>query len=120
MKRLKSNFEHKDTRGVLIEVIRGNCWKQMNFYTIKKGFLRGGHYHKRTRELFFITDGKCLVKVFNVKTKKEKRFIAKEMDLFIVEPFEAHYLKALRDLKMITLLSILHNKTKPDIYETYK
>lgn len=117
MKRLKANFEHLDKRGVFLEVYRGKGWKELNFFSLKRGFSRGGHYHKKTLELFFVIEGKCLVKIVNIKNPKLRRFIAREKDIFLVEPYETHYLKALQDTKMIALLSVPHNKNKPDVYE---
>lgn len=79
--------------------------------------MRGGHYHKKTSELFFVIEGRCAVKNINIKNHKEKKFILKEKDIFILKPYEVHYLKAVKDTKMIALLSIPHKKEKPDIYE---
>ena len=84
--------------------------------SLKKGFARGGHYHKKTRELFFIVEGGCAVKVVNVKNGKTKNITAKAKDIFVIDPYEAHYIKALKDAKMITLLSHPHNSNRPDIH----
>ena len=117
MKRLKAAFEYQDRRGVLTEIARSTRWKQINFMSLKKGFTRGGHYHKKTRELFFIVEGRCAVKVVNAKNGRAKRLTAKEKDIFVVEPYEIHYVKALKNAKMITLLSIPHNQVHPDIHK---
>lgn len=117
MKRLKANFKYFDERGSLIEVCKGREWRQMNFFDLKKGFSRGGHYHRKTQELFFVIEGKCQIRIVNVKNGKEIKFIAKEKEIFLIEPYEAHYLKAVRDTKIIALLTASHNKNKPDIHE---
>lgn len=117
-KKLNINFKHRDKRGVFIEIAKGNQWKQVNFFSIKKGHLRGGHYHKRTAELFFVIEGKCALKTVNIKNKAEQKIILRERDVVILRPYEAHYLKAIKDTKMIALLSIPHRKDRPDIYET--
>lgn len=100
-----------------MEVWRGNTWKEMNYFSCKKGCTRGGHYHKKTKELFFIIQGLCEVRIINIKTNKKVKFMAKEKDIFIVEPFEAHYIKAARDSKIVTNLDKPHNAEKPDKYE---
>ena len=117
MKRPKINFEYSDKRGKLIEICRDMRWSQMNLLTVKKGFSRGGHYHKRNLELFFMIEGKCAIKIVNLRNRKVSRFIAKEKDVFIVEPYQTHYLKGLKDSKMAVLLKDSHDPDRPDIYE---
>lgn len=116
MKKLKVNFEYPDERGILIEVSRGRKWRQMNYFLCKKGFTRGGHYHKKTRELFFIVDGKCEITIINVKTHKKIKCIANYKDVFIVEPYEVHFVKGVFDTRIIALLDTAHNANRPDIY----
>lgn len=117
LKKLKVNFTHRDKRGVFIEIAKGKRWKQVNFFSIKKGHLRGGHYHKKTRELFFVIDGKCALKTVNIKNKAEKNIILRQRNVVVIRPYEAHYLKAIKDTKMLALLSVAHRKDRPDIYE---
>ena len=120
MKKSKVNFEYRDERGVLIEVWRSRRWRQMNYFLCKKGHIRGGHYHKKTKELFFVVDGKCEIALINAKTHKKKRFVADYKDVFIVEPYEAHYVKGIEDTKIIALLDKVHNVCMPDIHEYEK
>lgn len=88
----------------------------MNYFSCRKSCTRGGHYHKKTNELFFVIKGLCEVTVINVKTHRQQVFLAREKEVFLIEPFEAHYIKALRDAQVITLLDSFHNAAKPDIH----
>lgn len=117
MRRLKAYFKHSDNRGTLIEICRERAWRQLNFFTLKRGSWRGGHYHKRTRELFFIVEGRCRIEIINIKTGKKNQFITKEKDIFLVEPYELHRLTAMKDIKVVACLTIPHSKNRPDIYE---
>lgn len=117
MKRIKPNFIRRDKRGIFVEVCRGNQWKQLNFFTIKKGFVRGGHYHKRTKELFYVIGGRCILKILNIKNQKREEFIVKENDAFVINPYKTHYLKALVDTEIVVLLSLPHSKAMPDMHE---
>jgi dTDP-4-dehydrorhamnose 3,5-epimerase-like enzyme len=116
MLRLRANFEHRDGRGKFVEVWRGEEWREMNFFTVKKGFTRGGHYHKETRELFFIVEGDCEMRLVDVRTWRESTHGLREEDIFIVDPYELHYLTALTDCKIVSLLSHPHDESSPDLF----
>lgn len=117
MEKLKTNFKFIDKRGIFIEVWRSKQWKQMNYFFCKKGQVRGCHYHKKTKELFFVVDGICEVSIINVKTHKKKKFLAKAQDMFTIEPYETHFLKAKSDYRIVAFLDTFYNSKKPDIYE---
>lgn len=117
MRRLKAYFKHSDNRGILIEICREIIWRQLNFFTLKRGSWRGGHYHKRTRELFFIIEGRCRIEIINIKTGRKYQFIAKEKDILLVEPYESHRVTAMEDSKVAAYLTIPHSKNMADIYE---
>ena len=117
MKRLASAFERRDKRGIFIEVAKGRLWKAVNFWTLKKGSSRGGHYHKKTLELFFAIEGSCRVEILNIKTRKRTDFIALEGGIFLVEPYELHRISGIRNSKFLTLLSMPYDRRRPDIYE---
>lgn len=116
MLRLGFNFQGQDARGRFIEVWRGDEWRAMNFFTINKGFVRGGHYHKETRELFFIVEGECEIVLRDVRTGEESRFSVGEDDMFIVDPYEMHYITALKESKVIPFLSRQYDQTNPDLF----
>ena len=120
MKKLKTNFEITDKRGEFIEVWRSCRWKEMNFFSSKKGMVRGGHFHKETIELFFVAAGRCEVEVINVETGQNEKFSAGYKDIFIVEHYEAHFITAIEDLKVVTLLSRPFDSERPDTYDYAK
>jgi len=116
MLKLRSNFEHRDRRGKFIEVWRGEDWREMNFFTINKGFARGGHYHKETKELFFVVEGECEMRLIDVRTGRESTFRLEPDDIVVVDPYELHYLTALRESKIVSLLSLPHDERNPDLF----
>ena len=54
---MKPNFEFKNDEGALIQLVREG-WKQVNVLYSKKDSKRGGHYHKISKESFYIITGK--------------------------------------------------------------
>ena len=117
MKKLKANFEFADERGEFIEVWRGDQWKEINFFTALKGAVLGGHYHKETSELFFVVTGRCEVEIKYLKTGQNEKFSVGYKDIFMVEPYEAHFITAVEDLKVVTFLNRPFDKERPDTYD---
>lgn len=105
MQTTNETLVHKDKRGEIIELTKGIAWRQLNKVISKKGEIRGNHYHKETYELVYLIKGLAEVKIFNVKTKKTKEFILHEEKSFIIEPYDVHTIKPLKDSCWLILLS---------------
>lgn len=118
MKHLHFYISFEDQRGLFWGIVQEGTWTEANYIETKQDVVRGGHFHKETRELFFIIDGKISIKIVNLRDSVEKQFIAEKGCIFIVEPFEIHTFKVLMDSKWINMLSKGINKDKPDIYRT--
>jgi|SRR3990167_5106661 len=102
MRRLDVEYIRNDKRGSLIQVNTGE-WKQLNHLIIKKGNEFGGHYHKHKEEFFYVLDGKILI---SIKGKNCLiREVKKRGECFIIEPFEVHTIKAIKNSVLIELLS---------------
>ena len=75
--KLKTNF--KDQRGIIKDIIQEDI-NSITYITIKKGKIRGNHYHKKTTQWNFIINGS--VKLFykkNVLSKTIKKVLLKKM-----------------------------------------
>lgn len=117
MQKLESYFSFEDERGGILGVTQGQPWKEVNFIDSKKNTVRGMHYHKKTRECFFIIKGEILVTIEDIRSGKKNEFTASEKDIFIVDPFEMHTFKMQEDSKWINMLSEpLEDGEAKDIY----
>ena len=116
MLKVQPTFAHSDRRGKFIEVWRGDNWREMNFFTIHEGHTRGAHYHKETRELFFVVEGEMEIRLIDVRTGSESVFRCGEGDIFTVDPYELHYLNALRETKVVSCLSLPYDEKNPDTF----
>lgn len=120
IKFIDSYFNHKDERGSIHGIINKNLWEEVNFITSEKGARRGGHYHKHTKELFFILEGKIevITQIINLDNKLGEKAIniIKKDDIFLIEPHVVHYFNILEDSKWINVLTKKHDKNNPDIF----
>jgi mannose-6-phosphate isomerase-like protein (cupin superfamily) len=97
--KLKTNF--KDQRGIIKDIIQEDI-NSITYITIKKGKIRGNHYHKKTTQWNFIINGS--VKLFykkNVLSKTIKKVLLKKNDLAVCRPNEPHAFKSLKDCEII-------------------
>lgn len=100
---LNVDFQHKDDRGTLIQLVHKG-YSQFNIITSKKGVFRGGHFHKYNTEAFFIINGKCKVTVEYNGLKEEKTF--KTGDFFRIAPYIIHSFDYLEDSVMASMYSL--------------
>ncbi len=91
---LQIEKEIEDIRGKIIFISYGK--KQVNLVEIKKGFARGGHYHKFESEHILIS-GTIEYREENIKTKQEQIKIITSPSTIKVPPNAAHLLIALQD-----------------------
>ena len=108
----------KDERRSFYNITCEGVWEEANYVEVNQTNQKlGGHYHKETRELFFIIDGVVNVEMVNVKTNEEKNFTVLGKDSFIIEPYWKHTLINKSPAKWVALLSMKFNPKEPDIHK---
>ncbi|MFO0945741.1 MAG: WxcM-like domain-containing protein [Planctomycetota bacterium] len=81
-------FKHTDSRGYLVEFLRGSDmgdlgspFGQIYFVTFERPFqVRGNHYHTRGTEWFGVAHGELEVILEDVQTKEREKFILRSDD----------------------------------------
>ena len=84
----------EDARGKILFCKYGKL--SVNFAEIKKGFSRGGHYHRYDQEHFIIS-GKVEYLEEDIDTQKEVKRIIDKPTLIHVPAYTAHLLIAIED-----------------------
>lgn len=84
---LKPDFEHKDDRGKLTQLVN-HGYKQVNVIESKADMKRGGHYHKQNREAFFIIRG-TLDLILRIDGREERHTFS-EGDMFQIHEYVFH------------------------------
>jgi len=81
MKFYKFKINHKDKRGIISDIIQKNV-NSITYITIKKGKIRGNHFHKRTTQWNYILSGKVNLYYKNNKSSKTiKKILLKKKNL---------------------------------------
>ena len=94
MKKIKLKINHKDQRGLIIDLLEKKSINAITLITQKKGKIRGNHYHKKTTQWNYLLSGK--IQIFAAKKNKKKTsIILKKGDLVVTTKNESHAIKAI-------------------------
>ena len=94
MKKIKLKINHKDQRGLIIDLLEKKSINAITLITQKKGKIRGNHYHKKTTQWNYLLSGK--IQIFEEKKNKKKTsIILKKGDLVVTTKNESHAIKAI-------------------------
>jgi len=110
-------FSFIDDRGKLIGLSQDYNWEEINYIESVKEAIRGGHYHKATKEGFYIIDGKVEIKLHNLANNYQQVFFVEGGDFFIIEPETVHTFEVLADARWINMLSRAIKGKEKDIYK---
>ncbi len=100
MKKINLKIAFKDRRGKIIDLIEGEKINAITFITIKKGAIRGNHYHKKSWQWNYIISGKMRL-VTKMPNKKIKKTLLNPGDLALTLPGELHALIGIEDCKFL-------------------
>lgn len=86
---IKPDFEFKDERGALTQLVHGG-WNQVNYITSAAGSFRGDHYHLQNKEAFYVISGRFKLTLKHNKTHETAEYDIKAGDFFIIYPDVTH------------------------------
>ena len=115
MLKLTPYIKFADERGGLLGITQ-EPWAEANFIETKANQVRGGHYHKETRELFFIVSGEIDITIKDLRSGESFQIAVNKGDIFVIEPYELHTFNVRTDASWINMLSKAHDQQNPDFH----
>lgn len=100
MKKIYTKVSFKDFRGEITDLIQNEKINSVTLITIKKGAIRGNHFHKKTSQWNYIVSGKMRL-VTKMPNKKIKKILLKPGDLAMTFPGELHALMGVQNCKCL-------------------
>lgn len=94
------DFQNEDERGNLVQLAHDDM-KQVNILESHKNAFRGGHFHKKCTESFYILKGSVKVNLSLGNETTEAVF--KANDFFRIKPFVVHSMYFEEDTIMIVM-----------------
>ena len=113
--KLEFKKSFSDVRGIILCCSYGKSF--IHFVKTKKGFSRGGHYHKFKSD-HILLKGKIEFKEFNISTNSEQIRILSSPTTISVEPNVAHLLTALEDTVFLEFFNFEYSSTDYIPYRT--
>lgn len=104
IKFLKTDFEYKDDRGSIIQLIHDG-WKQINYITSKAGGERGNHYHKNNKEAFYVISGMFELELQDINTKEKEIYTIESGTFFTISKNVNHIFRYIEDTSLISMYS---------------
>ncbi len=96
----------EDHRGYFTEFLKMGNSGQISYFTIKKGKIRGMHYHNTKIEKFLILKGKAKFKFKNLINDKTKTYILKENEHKVIETVPG-WIHTIKNIGMETVFGII-------------
>lgn len=100
---LAADFEHADERGKLTQLTHGG-FRQINVLETVSGVTRGGHYHKVSREAFFVASGSVAVTFTKDGETETRTFVRGEF--FLIPPFVSHSMFFPEDTVLVAMYDV--------------
>lgn len=115
--KLALDFICEDDRGRLIQLAHEG-YAQINVLISNKGVRRGGHYHKISKESFFVISGSVEVTTNDQDGKNVQTCLFSENDFFRIQPNLVHSMFFPQDCVMVGMYDVCIEKGngEKDIY----
>ena len=112
---LSPDFEFSDERGCLTQLVHQG-YNQFNIIFSKKDIVRGNHYHKENREVFFVITGSF--KVIAEKDFKREEYLFNAGDMFLIPPYVMHSFYYIEDTWLASMydIGVEHSDGSKDIF----
>ena len=92
-----------EERGELVLLSDGDEIRHITFFTLKPGkdFFRGGHFHKKKTEKFYVVSGTLNILIVDVDTKEKDIIEISAGQRVTIYPFCAHKFQAVTESHVI-------------------
>ena len=108
-------------RGELALIEDGMRFKHLGYFSLKRGrgFYRGGHYHEKKVEHFYVISGKLLVQLVDLDTQKKSEVSLKEGQRVTIYPNCAHRFVAEKLAQVIEYFDTLYDPEDDHPYDAF-
>ena len=98
-----------EERGIFVQISYREEIRHLALFEIKKGFSRGGHYHAKKEEVFYIVSGKIKARLWDLDTQEKEDCVFEEGNRIRIQPRCGHLFDALKDTVVV--------EYSPQVYE---
>lgn len=100
---LRPDFVFENEKGILVQLIHAG-FSQVNVLKSKKGTQRGEHYHKKSREAFYVANGSVMLTL--KKDGQTQEVFFSEGEFFLIPTYVWHSMDFPEDCTLVALYDI--------------
>lgn len=112
--------QHKDSRGIFVEMLKTADSGQFSFFTAYPGTTRGGHYHHSKTEKFLVVQGRARFKFRHMQTHETHELVTTSEKPEVVEtvPGWTHDITNVGSGEMVVMLwaNEVFDRVRPDTF----
>ena len=90
-----------EERGEFVQISYQEEIRHLALFEIRKGFSRGGHYHAKKEEIFYIVSGKIKARLWDLDTQEKEECVFEKGDRVRIQPRCGHLFDALKDTVVV-------------------
>lgn len=100
-----------EPRGELALIEDGLTFRHLGYFSLRRGegLFRGGHYHLRKEEHFYVVSGKIRLQLFDLETRVRSEATVAEGQRVTLFPNCAHRFQAKEDAQVIEYYDALYD-----------
>ena len=108
-------------RGELALIEDGMRFKHLGYFSLKRGrgFYRGGHYHTKKVEHFYVISGKLLVQLVDLDNQEKSKVRLREGQRVTIHPNCAHRFRAESEAQVIEYFDSLYDPEDDRPYDAF-
>jgi len=109
-------------RGELALIEDGMEFQHLGYFSLKKGkgYYRGGHYHRRKVEHFYMVSGRIRVQLVDLDTGKKSEVVIREGQRVTIYPNCAHRFEAEEEAQVIEYYNSMYDPEDDVPYKDFK
>ena len=98
-------------RGELALIEDGKLFQHLGYFSLKKGkgYYRGGHYHRKKVEHFYVVSGRILVRFVDLDSGEKSQVLIKEGQRVTIYPNCAHRFEAEQEAQVIEYYNSIYD-----------
>jgi dTDP-4-dehydrorhamnose 3,5-epimerase-like enzyme len=98
-------------RGELALIEDGKPFQHLGYFSLKKGkgYYRGGHYHRKKVEHFYVVSGRILVRFVDLDSGERSQVFLEEGQRVTIYPNCAHRFEAAKEAQVIEYYNSMYD-----------
>ena len=98
-------------RGELALIEDGTPFQHLGYFSLKKakGYYRGGHYHRKKVEHFYVISGRILVRFVDLESGERSQIFLEEGQRVTIYPNCAHRFEAEKEAQVIEYYNSIYD-----------